>query len=103
MTKTTLVLFWVIWHVDVLMTLFGYREFIQGLFGRYAAPSVKYILLWVTLFIAALLIIGGSLYFKNHGQATLAMSIVATPLVLALPYILWLAVVIVGGKSTNWR
>jgi ABC-type transport system involved in multi-copper enzyme maturation permease subunit len=103
MTKTTLILFWVIWHLDVLMTLFGYREFISGVFGRYAAPSTKYVMLWVALFGAALLIIGGSLYFKNQGQATTAMSIVATPLVLALPYVLWLAVVLFSGKSTNWR
>lgn len=103
MTKTTLILFWVIWHLDVLATLFGYREFINGVFGRYAAPSVKYILMWVALLIAALLIIGGSLYFKNQGQATTALSIAAAPLVLALPYVLWMVVFIFSGKNTNWR
>ncbi len=103
MTKTTLILFWVIWLIDVLIALFGYREFINGIFGRYAAPSTKYILLWVALLLVALLIIGGSLYFKNQGQPATAIRVACIPLVLALPYILWLAVVIVSGKSTNWR
>ncbi len=103
MSKTTLILFWVIWLIDVLIALFGYREFITGIFGRYAAPSTKYGLLWVALLLAALLIIGGSLYFKNQGQPATAMSVACIPLVLALPYILWLTVVIVSGKSTNWR
>jgi hypothetical protein len=103
MTKTTLILFWVIWLIDVLIALFGYREFINGIFGRYAAPSTKYVLFWVALLLASMLIIGGSLYFKNQGQPATAVRVAAIPMVLALPYILWLAVVIVSGKSTNWR
>lgn len=103
MSKTTLVLFWAIWLLDVLITLFGYREFIGGVFGRYAAPSAKYISLWVTLLTVSLLIICASLYFKNHGQPSTAMMIAAVPLVLALPYVLWLGVVILSGNKTNWH
>jgi len=103
MSTKTLTLFWVCWLIDVLITLYGYREFLQGMFGQYAAPSAKYIFMWVVLFIFAALVIGGSLYFKNHDRATLALSIVSTPLVLALPYLLWVAVVLLSGKNARWN
>ncbi|MCC6461501.1 MAG: hypothetical protein IT260_13595 [Saprospiraceae bacterium] len=103
MSKTTLVLFWAIWLLDVLLALFGYREFIQGVFGRYAAPNSKYIFLWLILFAAILLILCGSLYFKNYGHPGMAMSVVSTPLVLALPYVLWLAVILISGKGARWN
>ena len=102
MEKSTLVLFWIMWLIDVLIALLGYREFIGGVFGRYAAPTMKYVTLWVLLLLAMLLLIGGSLYFKNHGKSAVAMSIAAIPLVLALPYALFLAVVMMGGKN-NWQ
>ena len=102
MSKTTLVWFWVMWLLDVLMALFGYHEFLNGLFGRYANPSFKYISIWVIMLMAALVIICGSLYFKNHGHASTALSVAAIPLVLALPYVLFL-VVAVSGKGTNWH
>ena len=102
MTKITLTLFWVLWLLDVLIVLFGYREFLQGLFGRYAAPTSNYIFIWMVLFIAALLVIGGSLYFKNHGRATIALSVAAAPMVLAVPYLLWLAVILFSG-NTRWN
>ena len=103
MSKTTLIFFWVIWLLDVLIALLGHREFITGVFGRYAAPNSKYIWLWVALFAAMLFVICGSLYFKNHGYPKAAMSIVCTPLVLALPYLLWLVVVILSGKNARWN
>ncbi len=103
MSKTTLVLFWVIWLVDVLIALLGYREFINGVFGRYAAPSFKYVALWVALLTLALLIICGSLYFKNHDRPSAALAVAAAPLVLALPYALWLAAMLLSGSKTNWR
>lgn len=102
MEKSTLVLFWAIWLADVLIALLGYREFISGVFGRSAAPTMKYVALWVSLLIVMLLLIGGSLYFKNHGKPAAAMSFAAIPLVLALPYALYLAVVLMGGKN-NWQ
>ena len=102
MSKTTLVFFWIIWLVDVLMALFGYREFIQGVFGQYAAPNSKYLTLWSGILVAFLLILSGSLYFKHQGQASTAMTIAAIPLVLALPYALFLAVAMLGGKN-SWR
>ncbi len=103
MTKSTLTLFWVFWLLDVLIVLFGYREFIGGVFGRSAAPNSKYISLWLALFLVAALVIGGSLYFKNQGRATIALSVAATPLVLALPYLLWVAVILLSGKNVRWN
>lgn len=103
MTKTTLTLFWVFWLLDVFIALFGYREFIQGVFGRYATPNSKYISLWLVLFVVAALVIGGSLYFKNQGRSTIALSVVATPLVLALPYLLWVVVILLSGKNARWN
>lgn len=103
MSKTSLILFWVCWLLDVLMALYGHREFIMGVFGRYAAPSPKYISMWTALFGAGLLIITGSLYLKNHGQPGVALWVAAIPMVFALPYVLWLALMVIGGKSSNWR
>ncbi len=102
MSKTTLILFWVFWLLDVLAALFGYREFIGGVFGRYAAASSKYIGLWTVLLIVILLIICGSLYFKNRGQSTAAIIVAVIPLVLALPYALFMAVVMASGKN-SWQ
>ncbi len=103
MTQTSLTLFWVIWLIDVLIALYGYREFIQGVFGQYATPTSKYISMWVVLFVVASLVIGGSLYFKNHGNTTMAFSVALVPLVLALPYALWLAIVLISGKNARWN
>ncbi|MEO6038159.1 MAG: hypothetical protein ABIQ93_07075 [Saprospiraceae bacterium] len=102
MTKTMLILFWVLWLLDVLAALFGYREFIGSVFGRYATASSKYVWLWMVLFAAILLIIGGSLYFKNHGRPTAAIVVAIIPLVLALPYALFLGAMMLGGKN-SWR
>jgi len=103
MSKTTLLLFWAAWLLDVLVALLGYREFIGGVFGRYAAPSLKYIALWAALLLAAMLIIWGSLYFKNHDRPAAALIVAAIPLALALPYVLWLGVVMLSGSKTNWH
>ena len=103
MSKTTLIIFWVIWLLDVRFALYGFWEFIGGVFGRYAAPTSKYITMWIGLLAFALLILGGSLFFKNSGQNTLAMGTVALPLVFAAPYGLWLLAMIIGGSKTNWR
>lgn len=103
MTKTMLILFWILWLLDVLAALLGYREFIMGIFGRYAAPTSRYIMLWVVLLGIMLMIIMGSLYFKNLGRNSVAMSVVAIPLVFALPYILFLAAMVIGGSKTNWH
>lgn len=103
MTKTTLTLFWVLWLLDVFIALYGYREFIQGVFGRYAAPSRKYISLWIALFVVAAVVIGGSLYLKNEGWISAAFIVAAIPLVLALPYVFWLAIVLLSGKNARWN
>lgn len=103
MTKTQLTFFWVLWLLDVLVALYGYREFIQGVFGQYSAPTSKYILLWVVLLAVALGILVSSVYFKNHGSNTMAFSVAAAPLVLALPYIFWLVVVLLTGKNARWN
>ena len=103
MTKTSLTLFWAIWLIDVLITLYGYREFLQGMFGQYAAPSSKHISMWVVLFLIAAVVIGGSLYFKNQGKTAIAFSVASVPLVLALPYVLWLAAALLSGKNARWN
>lgn len=103
MTKTTLLTFWIIWLLDVLLLLYGYREFIQGVFGRYAGPTAKYIWLWVGILIVGLVIICGSLYLKKHGHAGIAIKVAAIPLVLALPYALWITMIVIMGRGTNWR
>lgn len=103
MSKTTLLFFWVMWLLDVLMALFGYREFIMGIFGRYSSPSGTYITMWVGILVLAFAIISGSLYFKNHEQSMAALIVAAIPLVLALPYALFMGVVMISGKNTNWH
>lgn len=103
MSKITLLLFWVIWLLDVLLALYGYREFLHGLFGRNAAPTSKYIAIWVILLGAALFIIGGSVYFKNQGAPIQAITVAAIPLVLASPYVLWIVAVLLAGKRIDWR
>ena len=97
-----LILFWILWLLDVLAALFGFQEFMGSVFGRYAAPNSRYVLLWMALFAVILLIIGGSLYFKNQGQSMAAVIVAVIPLVLSLPYILFLGAVMMGGKN-NWR
>ena len=101
-SKTTLTLFWIIWLLNVLIALFGYREFIGGVFGRYAAASGKYMLLWVSLLVAMLLVLTVSLYFKNQARASAAIIVAAVPLVLALPYALFLGVMLLSGKN-RWN
>lgn len=103
MTKTSLTLFWVLWLLDVLVVLYGYREFIQNVFGQYAAPNSKFVSMWIVLFVIALGVICGSLYYKNQGNTTMAFTIAAAPLVLALPYIFWLAVALLSGKNARWN
>ena len=101
-SKTALVSFWVMWLLDVLMTLFGYREFVTGIFGRYSSPSGTYVTMWAAILIVAFGVISGSLYFKKHGQTMASLIVAAIPLVLALPYLLFLAVVMLSG-NTNWQ
>ena len=91
------------WLLDVLMALFGHREFINGVFGRYAAPNFTYKAFWGIALIAIFLIIWGSLYFKQQERNAAAMTVAAIPLVLALPYVLWLSVVLIAGRNTNWH
>lgn len=102
MTKNMLLLFWVLWLLDVLVALFGYREFIGSVFGRYSSASSKYITLWLFLFLAIFLVIGGSLYFKNHERPTAAIIVAVIPFVLATPYILFMGALMVGGKN-KWN
>ncbi len=102
MTNNMLLLFWVLWLLDVLAALFGYREFISGVFGRYASASPKYLSLWIPMLIAILLIITGSLYLKNHERPMAAIIVAVMPVVLALPYALFLGALMLGGKN-NWR
>ena len=103
MSKTTLLLFWAMWLLDVLAALYGYREFIFGIFGQHATPTRKYVTLWLGLLGAATFLIIGSLYFKNQGQTTLALSLLAVPLVLALPYLLFMLIILLSGKNTRWN
>ncbi len=103
MSKSSLLLFWIFWLLDVLIALYGHREFIMGVFGRYASPNSKYISMWTVLLGAGLLIIAASLYLKNHGQPAAALWVAGIPLLLALPYLLWLVLALLGGKNTNWR
>lgn len=102
MSKNILLLFWIMWLLDVLMAIFGYREFIGGVFGRYAAPTAKYLGLWVVLLSVMFAILYAAVYFKNLGQYSTAMTVVAIPLVLSLPYVLFLVAVMAGGKG-NWQ
>ncbi|MBL7804144.1 MAG: hypothetical protein JNL02_10445 [Saprospiraceae bacterium] len=102
MSKTNLLLFWIFWLLDVALALYGYKEFILGVFGRYAAPTSKYLNLWAIILLAALLVLSGSIYLKNNGHPGWALTLVAAPLVLALPYLLYmLSIVLLGPK--NWR
>lgn len=103
MSKTTLTLFWGLWLLNVLAALYGWREFLQGVFGQYAAPTTRYILLWSALMSIMLIVLAGSVYLKNHERTTAAISLVSGPLVVALPYLFWLAVVVLAGKNARWN
>lgn len=103
MSKTQLVLFWIIWLLDVLMGLLGHRQFITLIFGRYASPGFKLAAIWIAILLVMLLILYASLYFKNHERGTLALTIAAVPVALALPYVLWLGVILIAGRNTNWH
>lgn len=96
-----LILFWVLWLLDVLAALYGHREFLMGMFGQYAAPSPSYIALWVAFFALILAIIFGSLYLKSHGSHTAALIVAAIPVALALPYLLWMAMILI--LRPDWR
>ncbi|HNM24590.1 MAG TPA: hypothetical protein PKL15_04130 [Saprospiraceae bacterium] len=102
MSKTSLMLFWIFWLLDVLLALYGYREFILGTFGQYAAPTPKYLRLWILLLTAALLLLSGSIYLKDHGRPGLALTLVAIPMILALPYLLYIVSILLLGPK-NWR
>lgn len=96
-----LILFWVLWLLDVFAALYGHREFIMGVFGQYAAPSPTYILMWTVLLLAILAILFGSVYLKNHGQPTAALIVAAVPVVLALPFLLYMLAIIIARP--DWR
>lgn len=102
MSNTMLLFFWIVWLLDVLIALFGYREFIGSVFGRHASASPKYLTLWLAMLAAILLVIMGSLYFKNHGRPSAALTVVVIPLVLALPYSLFLGGLMLSGKN-RWN
>ncbi len=101
MTKTILILFWVLWLLDVLAALYGHREFLMGIFGHFSAPTPGYILMWTAMLLGILAILFGSLYFKTHGQPTAALILAAVPVVLALPFLLYMLVIIIARP--DWR
>jgi len=96
-----LVLFWVLWLLDVLAALYGHREFIMGVFGQYAAPTAGYILMWTVLLVAILAILFGSVYLKNHSQPTAALIVAAVPVVLSLPFLLYILAIVIARP--DWR
>ncbi|MDQ3141340.1 MAG: hypothetical protein M3Q56_03730 [Bacteroidota bacterium] len=73
------------------------------MFGRYASPGFKQVGLWVVLLTAILVILYVSLEFKNQGHGSIALSVAAIPLALVLPYALWMAAAVIGGRNANWR
>jgi hypothetical protein len=101
MTKTMLILFWALWLLDVLAALYGHREFIMGVFGQYAAPSAGYVLMWTALLLAMLAILFGSVFLKNHGHHTAALIVAAVPVVLSLPFLLYMLVLVIARP--DWR
>lgn len=103
MSKTSLILFWIIWLVDILILLFGHQEFLLILFGRNSSPGTRQIGIWASLLMVMLLIIIIGLYLKNQDKGTMAIMVSSIPLLIALPYLLWLEVVLFSGKSTNWH
>lgn len=103
MSKTSLILFWIIWLVDILILLFGHQEFLLILFGRNSSPGTRQIGIWASLLVVMLLIIIIGLYLKNQDKGTMAIMVSSIPLLIALPYLLWLGVVLFSGKSTNWH
>ncbi|MEO6760297.1 MAG: hypothetical protein ABIO24_12640, partial [Saprospiraceae bacterium] len=90
------------WLLDVLAALFGYREFLNGVFGRNAAATPQYLSIWTLLFAAIAVIISGSLILKNQAHPMAAIILAAIPLVLAVPYALFFGVLLLGGNK-NWR
>ncbi len=103
MSKTSLILFWIIWLLDVLLALFGHREFINAMFGRYASPTSKMTAMWIIILVGMVLILGISLYLKNHGRGSLAIGIAAIPLIPTVLYLLWMGMVLILARNTNWN
>ena len=103
MSTKQLLWFWFLWLVTAYAWLRGYAEFIHGMFGQYAAPNARYVRFWVGLLIAGLLVLGGSIYLKNQELPRLALGLVAVPLVVASPYLLFLLGVLVFGGKTRWN
>lgn len=103
MSNSMLIGFWVVWLLVALLALYGYREFIQGVFGQYAAPTSKYIFLWVGLLAFAVAVLSGSIYLKQHGDHYMALGVAAAPLVLLSPYGLFLLAMLVFGRNTRWN
>jgi hypothetical protein len=101
MTKNTLLFFWLLWLLDVLAALLGHRELLLGIFGRNATPSPTYILMWTGLLALLLAILYGSLYLKNHGSPTAALVVAGIPAMVALPYLLWMAAILIFRP--DWR
>lgn len=103
MSKTSLILFWVFWLLDVLLALLGHREFINAMFGRYASPTSRMTVMWIVLLVAIFLILWISLYLKNHERGSLALSVAAIPLIPTTLYLLWMGMILILGRNTNWH
>jgi hypothetical protein len=103
MSKTSLILFWVFWLLDVLLALLGHREFINAMFGRYASPTLKLSAVVIILLMLMVFILWISLYFKNHERGSLALGIAAIPIIPTLCYLLWMGMILIMGRNTNWQ
>jgi hypothetical protein len=103
MSNYTLLLFWALWLGTAYGTLRAYGELINGVFGQYATPTPQYLRFWILLIVAALLVLGGSVYLKSHGQPTSALWLVAVPALIASPYLLFLLIVLLFGRKMRWN
>lgn len=101
--STLLMLFWVLWLFDLGLTLYGYSEFVMGLFGQYAAPNSTYISLWIGLLGLGAIVLLGGLYLRQAGLLKSAVLLTAVPAAPALLYAAWILVIIFSGKGSSWR
>ncbi len=103
MTRFSLFAFWFLWLADVFIALLSHRELTGHLFGRNAGPPSRAAAIWAMICLLLLMILWAGVHFKNKGQSGLAIGITASPVVILLPYVLWMAAVLIMGKNTDWR
>jgi hypothetical protein len=98
-----LLLFWVLWLSDLGLALYGYSEFIMGLFGGYATSNFNYVVYWTVLLALGAIVLVGSLYLRQAGHIKSAVLLAAVPAAPTLLYLAWILTIVLASKGSPWR